>query len=121
MSGENLLMKNRVLISKDLFDKFYTLISEFQYRKVADIMSRLSATISQTEGGLLMAPVFLEDACNIIADNVAYSKCAPVMVPISQLLQAHYIKTKADAEATSDPDSKPEPEPEPEPDNNSES
>ena len=111
MPGDNLLMKNRILVSNELFDKFYSIVRELKYGVVADIMHRLHTTVSQTEGGLLMAPVFLEEACTIIANNVVYAQCAQVVVPMSNLLQAHYAKAETKAVGVvPDPKQKPEPE-----------
>jgi hypothetical protein len=103
---------SRINVPKKIFDQLMNLFGEFKYNEIAGLLNDLNKCTVVSEQNVESELAVISKICVTIADNVVYSRCAPVLIAMEGVIRTCQDNIKA---ATAKPAVPDEPTPENEP------
>lgn len=96
--------ESRINVPKKIFDQLMNLFGEFKYNEIAGLLNDLNKSTVVSEQNVESELAVISKICVTIADNVVYSKCAPVLIAMEGVLRTHQNNLKAAAAKSTPPD-----------------
>lgn len=87
-----------ITVPRKVFNQLMNLFGEFKYNEIASLLNELNRVTTVTDSAAESDLSVISKICITIADNVVYSKCAPVLITMENVIRLHKDKVKAEAE-----------------------